>query len=172
MTDAKIVLLKKEKGKLLILSALAILAVLLMVIGQNPVLLQQEQDTDVKTEEDRSQNQTEAALAEILSSMQGVGDVKVNISWEGEISRTYVFNESSSATASAEGDSENSSSRELVLDENGDPVVADAEYPLIAGVLVTAEGAENETVKKHLLDAVASYLNVGKNRIEITAMGN
>ena len=96
----------------------------------------------------------------------------MNISWAGDISKTYVFNEASSESASADGDTETSSERELVLDQSGAPVVAAAEYPEISGVLVAAEGAEHDAVKKRLLDAVASYLNIGRNRIEVTAMGN
>ena len=70
----KIALPKKEKGKLVILGALAVVALFLAVIGEKAEFsrgkVETEQET-LKVAEERFPDSAESTLADILSSMEG-----------------------------------------------------------------------------------------------------
>jgi len=159
----------KDKKKLLILSIIALIAVFLLIVGSGIFPSDQEsEETDVELT-DMSDAETE--LEQLLGSMVGVGNVDVIISYDGEVTEQYAYNEERTEVMKEDGSTEIREKREMVLtDENGAPVVAAKEHPSIKGVLVSAEGASDDTVRESLVNAVASYLDVGVNRICITAM--
>ncbi|HMM05871.1 MAG TPA: hypothetical protein PKD52_04280 [Clostridiales bacterium] len=168
-------IVKKDKKKLLILGILAIVAAVLMIIGDG---VAEGKKSTAATNESAASPQgddyfaaTEAELAEALSKIEGVGAVQVLIKWDGDISEKYAYNEERTEKTDNDGVTEKSSKNELVLiDGNAAPVTEEKIYPEITGVLVVAEGAGNENIRRALLTAVSAYLSVGTNRIEITAM--
>lgn len=168
-------IVKKDKKKLLILAVLAIAAAVLMIIGDG--IADGKKSTAANNESAASPQgddyfaATEAELAETLSKMEGVGAVQVLINWDGDISEKYAYNEENTEKTDGEGITEKSSKNELVLiDGDAAPVTEEKIYPEITGVLVVAEGAGNENIRRALLTAVSAYLSIGTNRIEITAM--
>lgn len=168
-------IVKKDRKKLLILAALAIVAAVLMIIGDGVAKgennTETEEDGTVSAQTDDYFAATEAELSEALSRMEGVGAVEVLISWDGDVSEKYAYNEETTEKSDSDGGTEKSTKSELVLtDGDTAPVTEEKIYPEITGVLVVAEGAENEEIRRALLTAVSSYLSLGANRIEITAM--
>jgi stage III sporulation protein AG len=168
-------IVKKDKKKLLILAILAVTAVVLMIIGdgvaEGKKSVAVDNNTSVSSVGEDYFAATEADLSEALSQMDGVGEVKVLISWDGDISEDFAYNEESTEKTDGDGVTEKSTKNELVLtDGDSAPVTEEKIYPEITGVLVVAQGAENEEIRRTLLLAVSAYLSVGTNRIEITAM--
>ncbi len=167
-------IVKNDKKKLLILAALAIVAVLLMVIGGGGGGTSVEEESVSPVSDDFSSRDPLTVsddLEQLLSKMEGAGNVAVLISWDGDIKETYAYDEETSESRKDDGTVESSEKRQMVLtDGNKEPVVTAREYPEVRGVLVMAEGAGDDRVKERLLSAVASYLSIGKNRIEITVM--
>lgn len=168
-------IVKKDKKKLLVLAILAVAAVVLMIIGDG--VGDSEQSAAANNESGASAGgddyfaATEAALSEALAKMEGVGEVKVLISWDGDISENYAYNKESTEKTGDDGVTEKSTKDELVLtDGDSAPVSEEKIYPEITGVLVVAQGAENEEIRRALQSAVSAYLSIGANRIEITAM--
>ena len=159
----------KDKKKLLILSIIAFIAVFLLIVGSGISPSDQElEGTDVELT-DMSDAETE--LEQLLGSMVGVGNVDVIISYDGEVTEQYAYNEERTEVMKEDGSTEIREKREMVLtDGDGAPVVAAKEHPSVKGVLVSAEGASDDTVREALVNAVASYLDIGVNRICITAM--
>lgn len=156
------------------MGSLALVSVLLMMIGGSF-------DRKTAVKEENPQTVTVAAadeplsvavdLEQILSKIDGAGKVDVMISWDGDVEETYAYHEERSESQKEDGSAEKSEKRELVLtDGDQNPVVIARKYPKAEGVLVVAEGAGNDLVRERLLEAVASYLSIGKNRIEITVM--
>lgn len=168
-------IVKKDKKKLLILAILAIAAVVLMIIGDGVADSDQSaaanSDSGASSEGEDYFEATEADLSEALAKMEGVGEVEVLISWDGDISENYAYNKESTDKTDGDGVTEKSTKDELVLiDGDSAPVSEEKIYPEITGVLVVAQGAENEEVRRALQLAVSAYLSIGTNRIEITAM--
>lgn len=166
-------IVKKDKKKLLILAVLAVAAVFLLVIGgSGGGSVKEEKDAPVAVNGSAADTGDVALdLEQLLSKMDGAGHVEVLISWDGDVAETYAYDEELTEIHKEDGTVESSQKRQMVL-TSGDkePVVTDKEYPAVRGVLVMAEGADDDKVKEQLLAAVSSYLSIGKNRIEITVM--
>lgn len=172
MKDEMMHIAKKDKKKLWLLGALALISVFLLIFGnalsEEPTAASGESTVSSGSEE---LPDAEEELERLLSSMDGVGKVDVIISYEGEIRQLYAYNEERSQSEKEDGSSEVTEKKEMVLlDGDGAPVVTERIYPPIGGVVVAAEGASSDKVREQLLNAVSSYLHIGKNRIEIAAM--
>lgn len=169
-------IVKKDKKKLVILGALALVAIALMLIGDNlggktANTATNNDETTVTGSAGDYFTETQTALATALSEIAGVGKVEVLIRWDGDVSQNYAYNEETSSKTGDDGTTEQSTKKEMVLlDGDSAPVVAEKIYPQITGVLVVAEGADQDKIRYELQTAVASYLGIGANRIEITAM--
>lgn len=166
-------IVKKDRKKLWILGILALVSVFLLIFGNTL-----SEDRENVTVEDASFSggslisDAEDDLEHLLSSMDGVGEVDVIIRYEGDIRESYAYNEEYSRSEKEDGSSESTEKKEMVLiDGNGEPVVTERVYPSVSGVVVAAEGAAVDGIRERLLDAVSSYFHIGKNRIEVTAMG-
>ena len=169
-------IVREDKKKLLFLTFLAVVAVLMMVVGSVWSDDKKETKTDTDTDPESvkvtaSGGSTAAELEKALSSVNGVGDVRVVICREDSFTENYAYNEEISEKTGENGVIERSEKRELALTgEEDTPVVTSKKGGEIRGVLVVARGAENASVRKDLIDAVSLCLSVGKNRIEVTAM--
>lgn len=170
MKEEMMHIVKKDKRKLFFLAAIAVFAVFLLILGSEMTSSPQDADEDA-TVVLNDINDEEMKLEKLLGSMAGVGKVDVIISYDGEPSEQYAYNEDYTEVIQEDGTREIRKKKEMVLvDGNGAPVVTSREHPRIVGVLISAEGALNATVRKNMVDAVASYLDIGKNRIEVMAM--
>ncbi|MBQ2764826.1 MAG: hypothetical protein IJF43_07310, partial [Firmicutes bacterium] len=159
----------KDKKKLLILSIIALMAVFLLIVGSG--ISPSDQESEEVNVELSDMSDAETELEQLLGSMVGVGNVDVIISYDGEVTEQYAYNEERTEVMKEDGSTEIREKREMVLtDGDGAPVVAAKEHPSVKGVLVSAEGASDDTVREALVNAVASYLDIGVNRICITAM--
>ena len=84
--------------------------------------------------------------------------------------RTYAYNEEIRKTSGENGSEETNTRRELVLvDDDHAPVLISEEKGEIRGVLIVAEGAVDQRVREQLFQAASAYLDIGRNRIEVTA---
>ena len=100
----------------------------------------------------------EARLAQVLSQMEGAGDVDVFITVKSE-GTTVIATES---VVGADG----SVTTSPVL-SGGDPIVLETCNPEITGVLIVAEGANDLNVRFNLLEAAASVLDIDQSIIKV-----
>lgn len=106
----------------------------------------------------------ECKLENILSKIDGVGKVSVAITVDGT-SETVI----AMKTTSIENSGKITVEETPVL-VNGKTVTLKELNPLITGVLIVAEGAENLAVLKKIQQATTSLLDVNVNKIEILSM--
>ena len=120
----------------------------------------------------------EQSLKEILQKIVGVGEVDVLVTIESteEIVTDRNMTESQQTTNEKDQDgatrhvTQTTRSGEIVLyTESGNqkPLVRKTIKPVIRGVFMVAEGAENATVKKMIMEAVERGLGVPAHRISI-----
>lgn len=123
----------------------------------------------------------ENKLCSILQNMNGAGKVEVFITLhdaggtivEKDISyrrNNDSKNEGGTTTSSAEY--EDTQETVYTVDENGNdvPFVAKQILPSIEGILIVAQGGDNETVKNQMKEAVLSLFELDEHKITIVKM--
>ncbi len=102
----------------------------------------------------------EKRLADILSQIDGAGDVSVMITYYSSSEKNIAYE---TKTSSREDRSESEDKKAVMTD--GSPMVVKEVYPQVKGVIVTAQGAGNAGVRNAISEAVAASLDVPAHRI-------
>lgn len=137
-----------------------------------------EVDTDSTTS---SEDSIEKDLEEILSKISGVGKVKVMITYSRTSQTIPLYNQDSSERSTEENDkqggtrkiTETDTKTEIIYkEENGEkiPITQSIISPTIEGAIVTAEGANNATVKTNIIQAVEAVTGVATHKIQVFEM--
>lgn len=120
----------------------------------------------------------ESQLRDLLEKVVGVGEVEVMVTIESTEEITVEKNSRESQQITNERDQNGSHRNVTDITRSGDvvmqqksggesPLVLKYIKPKIRGVVVVANGAENATVKKLILEAVGRGLDVPANRISV-----
>ena len=125
----------------------------------------------------------EQKLANILSNIQGVGKVKVMLTYSETSTYVPVYNENSKESNTTETDSsggsrtisETDTQKEIIYKEDGsgskEPVTQSIISPKIEGAIITAEGADNAEVKTNIIQAVEAATGLATHKIQVFKMG-
>lgn len=107
-------------------------------------------------------------LEEILSRINGVGDVNVMVTYSSSFEKNIAYEKNSNKNEKKDGDNkiinETSSNTNVVL-SSGEPFVVKQIYPEIKGVVVVADGAEDIFVKQNITDAVTTALGIAPHKV-------
>jgi len=120
-------------------------------------------------------------LEEILSKINGVGKVKVMITYSQTSKNVPLYNQDSSEKNTEESDkqggtrkiTETDTKTEIIYkEENGEkvPITQSIISPTIEGAIITAEGAGNATVKTNIIQAVEAVTGVATHKIQVFEM--
>lgn len=156
MDKEEILKIFKNKHNRLICIIFIIGVVLMVVAGGH-----KKETPAVKTDNDISAASEEKRLAGILSEIDGAGRVSVMITYYSSTEKNIAYE---TKTASREDKSEESEDKKAVMTD-GAPMVVKEVYPKVKGVIVTAQGAGNATVRSAISEAVAAALDVPAHRI-------
>ena len=126
-------------------------------------------------------NEIEDKLEDILSSIKNVGKVNVFINYSESTSCIPLYDESTTTSTTTEGDSsggtrntvETENQKEVVFTEKSgvkDPVIQKTLMPVIEGAIITAEGANNASVKTDIISAVQAVTGLSIDRIQVFEM--
>jgi len=115
------------------------------------------------------EKELEERLDRIISSIKGVGEVEVFVMTETSVETIYAGNEEQKS--SGEGNNATTTqSVEIVFEKNGSistPIVSLEIYPEITGVLIVAEGVNDEKLRLLVINAVSVALNIENSKIEV-----
>ena len=141
--------------------------------------------TEVTDEENSSTSQDDMItnLEEILSNINGVGKVKVMITYSETSKTVPVYNEESTEENTEETDSEGGTrkvtqtdvKKEVVYeeDDNGKKLITQSVIsPSIEGAIITAEGAGDPTVKTNIIQAVGAVTGLATHKIQVFQMAS
>lgn len=166
--DAVNYILKSDGKRVKIIVAMGLVAIILIAFSS---LFQSNDNKTTKSEEvsfDYSQysEQTEKKLTNIVSSIDGVGECDVMITFE-------YSNENVYATDSENKNDESSQSNkdEYVLcdSQNGEKALLIKEkYPTVQGVSVVCSGGDNVEVREAVINTVTSLFNISANRVSVS----
>ncbi|ATW24028.1 hypothetical protein [Candidatus Formimonas warabiya] len=121
-------------------------------------------------------NTLESQLENILSEIDGVGDVSVSLVFAEGPTKEYAVNVNTTAREIQEKDqsggirttNEKTENGQMVMGEgNAQPVLVKESMPKIQGILIVAQGAENPLVKEELFQAAKTLLQIPAHRITI-----
>lgn len=116
----------------------------------------------------------EARLEDILSNMNGVGKVKVLITYNETEEIIPVYNKTDKKSIINEVDSsggtrvteESDTSQEVVF-ENEKIITQKTISPKIEGAIITAEGANNSQIKTNIIQAVEAATGLATHKIQV-----
>ena len=120
-------------------------------------------------------------LEKILSTIKGVGDVKVFVNYS-ETNKTIAMYDETTTTSSTEetdsaGGTRDTTSTEtqkqvVYSDDDGNkmPVTQKIIMPTIEGAIITAKGASNTDVKKKIINAVEAATGLSIDKIQVFEM--
>ncbi len=128
------------------------------------------------------QDELEQRLENILGKIEGVGKVKVMLTYSESSTLKPVYNEDSKISNTNETDSnggtrvitETDSQKEVIFKENTDgtkePVTQSIISPKIEGAIVAAGGANNASVKASIIQAIEAATGLATHKIQVFKM--
>lgn len=139
--------------------------------------------SNVQTQKESISNDLEERLAEILSNINGVGNVKVFINYSESSETVAMYNENSKTSITEETDTsggirkieETDLQKEIVYEENNgnkEPIVQKIVQPKIEGAIITAKGASNVNIKTNIIQAVEAATGLATHKIQVFEMSH
>lgn len=138
------------------------------------------------TEQNTKQNEIqtvslEEKLENILSKIQGVGNVEVCINYSESSEVIAMYNENSKVSNTEETDTsggirkiqETDTQKDIIYkEENGEktPITQKVVQPKIEGAIITAKGANDMTTKTNIIQAVEAATGLATHKIQVFEM--
>lgn len=135
--------------------------------------LQQESGGNGGSSMEQYRKGLEKELEDFLSSVAGVGDVKVLIYMKN--SQEYVVEKDIPTSSSTSGESSEMRKEESTVytrnaDGNEVPFISQTKSPEIDGVVVAAKGAADEGIRLQIVKLVMALYGVEANKVEVLRM--
>ncbi|GAA0708119.1 stage III sporulation protein AG [Paraclostridium ghonii] len=171
-----------DKKKIYTLAALSFVCIMgLAIFTKNPTekkekeAFEESKDSKVTQVEEKKGNDLESQLKNILSQIEGVGEVDVMITFSSGEQIEPAFNSNATKEETTEKDAQggertvttSSENKTMITSGESKPVVIKTSQPEIKGVIVVASGASDPNVKQSLYSAVQTSLQVSGHQVEI-----
>lgn len=138
---------------------------------------------DVNNNNLESTENLENKLKNILSKIQGVGEVEVCLNYSESSEVVAMYNENSSTSTTEENDDsggtrkieQTDTQKDVIFNEdNGTktPITAKIIKPKIEGAIITAGGANNAEVKTNIIQAVEAVTGLATHKIQVFEMSS
>ena len=180
---------KKKIENLVFLIVILIVTTIVinLILKENKSSIKQEKTTnkvlavtnDSKEDDETSNMQKE--LEQILSTIKGVGKVKVYISYSESSKTIAMYDEKTTTSSTEETDSSgglrNTTStqtqKDVIFSEKDGsqvPMTQKVVMPTIEGAIITAQGAKNANVKTNIVNAIKSATGLSIDKIQVFEM--
>lgn len=173
------ILKKMDKTKWLILGLSGILLLVIALPAdsgsdEKEPVFDQSQDAETQQESQIRTYKKQLAdeLEQALACMDGVGEVRVMITFQ-DSGEAVVEKDVTRSSSGQENSQTGSQYQESTIYQEGDgrlPYVSQQKLPSVEGVLVIAQGGGNSKVKQDILDAVMALFPVEVHKIKIVKM--
>lgn len=169
-----------KRFELLVYGALILTMVVLFIISPSGEKTKSSGDDVAKQHEQNDIEELEERLEAILGSIRGAGRVRVMITYDtsSRLVPAMSTDVQSGTTENTSGESQSvsetrtESSRPATISGSGgtETIVLTEIEPTVRGVIVTAEGAADVSVRVKLCNAVMTVLGISADRIEVFEM--
>lgn len=147
----------------------------------NKKLASMDEDSTIINANTTAQDTLSLQLEEILEKIDGVGKVKVLITYSQTNEIIPMYNEDTSQKDTEEQDTsggtrkiiETDTKKEIIYQEtDGEktPITQSIVSPKIEGAIITAQGAGNATVKTNIIQAVEAVTGISSHKIQVFSM--
>ena len=134
-----------------------------------------------ESSDEEPMNNMQKELEKILSTIKGVGKVKVYISYSESSKTIAMYDEKTTTSSTEETDSSgglrNTTStqtqKDIIFSEKDGsqvPMTQKVIMPTIEGAIITAQGAKNANVKTNIVNAVKSATGLSIDKIQVFEM--
>lgn len=173
---------EKDKKKIYSLLSLGVVcAIALVVLPSFSKDNKSEEEKNAKTDKqaevskENKNDAIESKLKDILSKIEGAGDVDVMITFESSEEIQPAFNSNSNTEKTQETDAQggertvttSSENKTMITSGSNNPVVLKTNEAKIKGVIVVSSGASDSHVKETLYSAVQTALQVSGHQVEV-----
>ena len=172
---------EKDKKKISWLICLAVVCGISLIaisgLEKEEVIIKDESNNIVKEDinNESSKSTLEEKLKNILSQIEGAGELDVMITYESSEEIQPAFNTNTTTEKTKEVDQQggertvttSSENKTMITSSSSEPIVIKTNQPKINGVIVVASGAKDPTVKETLYSAVQTALQVQGHQVEI-----
>ena len=155
---------RKKPGKVVVWMIIA--AIAFLAFGSFSAENKEKASVNTQKETDYAAEQ-EQRLEKILKKINGTGNVSVYIRLDDEGEAVTAKNERSLTEEEPEENKKTEYESETVLCDEV-PYVVKEKAPQVAGVLVVAEGAADESVRLKIYEAVKALYGMPSHRIKVT----
>lgn len=186
--------LKKRKVLNLLIIVVLILIMLVIIMSyfkdlnniteSEKVNVQEEKENsniEKETSEETYEEQTKSELKNILSKIQGVGEVEVMLYFEGSEEKVPAIDSSTQKSTTEEADNDGgkrvnnqeTDGEKVVITSNNkgnEPLILKTKKPKITGVVIVAEGAENSKIKYEVTKAISNLYDISNDRVNVFSM--
>lgn len=182
---------KKIENIVVFILILIITVIIINVIWNGDNSEDEEQVTDsnkklattneVTIEASNNKYNIDSQLEEILSKIDGVGNVNVMITYSQTSQTVPLYNEETTVRDTEETDqeggtrkiTESDSKKDVVYKESSgekEPITQSIVSPKIEGAIITAQGASNADVKTNIIQAVEAVTGLSVHKIQVFEM--
>ena len=117
----------------------------------------------------------ETRLENILSKIEGVGEVSVLLTYSESSKIVPIYNENTSKSVTEETDTSGGTrtiesediQKNVVTNAESNPVTGKTIQPTIEGAIVTAKGASNSKVKGNIISAVEAVTGLATHKLQV-----
>lgn len=156
-----------------IIVVIAFCAILLLIYASTFNSKKTEKNTSTTLTTEEYATYLENKLSNVLSHINGAGNVNVMITLECGVEYVYATNkteETTSSTISGTTTTQTTVSEEIILvsvSGKSSPIVLKENLPKVSGVVIVASGANNINIRLELQRAAEALLEVDEKDIEI-----
>ena len=154
-------ILGEKKIKLVLVAGVLLGMVLIMISNKSSQAPADDTNQTARAENVTNNESLQERLKILLSKVKGVGEVEVFV--------TYSSTEEKVALK----DKDSNGSEQTVMKNssgNTEPYIYKSIYPQIEGVIIVAQGGDNDGVKAAISDAIAAVLELPIHRVKILNM--
>ncbi len=148
-------------------------AILLLIYASTFSTKKSENTTSTTLSTEEYATYLENKLSNVLSHINGAGDVSVMVTLECGVEYVYATNkteETTSSTVSGTTTTQTTVTEEVILvsvSGKASPIILKENLPKVSGVVIVASGANNISVRLELQNAVEALLEIDESDIEI-----
>lgn len=166
--DALSYIVKSDSKKIKIIVAMGLIAIILIAFSS----MFQSKDSKSDVVENDSfdyssySEETERKLTNIISSIDGVGECEVMITFEYTGENIYAKD----SEAKSDDTSQSNSDQYVLYDsQNGEKALLIKEkYPTVQGVSIVCTGGDNTQVREAIINTVTSLFDISTNRVSVS----
>lgn len=137
--------------------------------------------TEINSSYSSNSDELSNKLENILSKINGVGEVNVFINYSESSEVVAMYNENSKSSSTEETDTsggirkieETDTQKDIVYQENNGektPITQKVVQPKIEGAIITAKGANNANIKANIIQAVEAATGLATHKIQVFEM--